>query len=83
MYELKSITENHGVIMGRMGMDCELSLVRECCEKRGLLLIEGLCYDSPVAVDDDGKRFAMIPRQKNEFRWVEFSKLRKNQKLSK
>jgi hypothetical protein len=69
--------------MGKKGRDCEFSLVRECCEKRGLLLIEGYCYGSPVAVDDSGKRFAMIPRQKNEFRWVEFSKLRKNQKLSK
>lgn len=83
MYELKVFDKKNGKIMGRMGLYDDEILVRECCEKGGLLLIEGRCYDCPVVVDGKGNRFAMIPREKNEVRWVELKILKKNKRLEK
>lgn len=82
MYELKMISKCSGIIDYKISShNDEKLIVRNCCEKGGLLLIKGLCYGSPVAIDANGDRFALLIRKNNSTTWVEYTKLRKNQKL--
>ena len=82
MYELKNMSKSAGVIDIRIykNMNDDM-IVRECCERGGLLLMKGLCFGSRVASDAKGDRFALMIRRHKHKTWVEFSLLRKNQKL--
>lgn len=84
MFELKELTLSSGnFICKRMSSTLSKpdNMINEVCEKNGLILITGTCYDSKVAEDIKGNRFVLIPRSKNLARWVEFTHLRSNQKL--
>lgn len=82
MYQLKPLNKCSGVI------DCKIathlddkSIIRKCCEVGGLILIKGYCYGSPVVVDANGDRFALMIRRVKAIVWVEYCKLTKKQKL--
>lgn len=82
MYELKKISKSYKIIDPKIRLSNNDNLIlRECCERDGLLLIEGFCYGSHVAIDANDDRFALIIRKRDEVSWVEYCKLRKNQKL--
>lgn len=84
MFELKELIGSEGKFVCKC-MSSMISkpenMIKEVCEKNGLVLITGKCYDSQVAEDIKGNRFALIPRSQNLARWVEYTRLRSNQKL--
>jgi hypothetical protein len=82
MYELKKITKPFIIIDPKtLSLNDDILIIKNCCERDGLLLLERFCYGSHVAIDANDDRFALVIRKRNEVSWVEYSKLRKNQKL--
>jgi len=56
-------------------------MIEMFCERFKVKMIEGRKYDERVVIDGNGKLYVVIPRAKNNMRWVEYYKLRKNVRL--
>lgn len=84
MHPMKSLPTVTGHYICKSAKSADLNdsaMIREFCERKGLILLNGICFGSSVAEDASGQRYVLIPRKKNHLRWVEYSLIPKNQKL--